>query len=132
MNKSILAWLIVGSFLLTSCVGPQGPQGPRGIPGEPGVSGYEQVDFKKEIGDLAQNHVANGTAKCPAGKKVLGGGGYLLYRLESGQVVRALWPIQQSEPWHEDGWEFAIRQPNPSVVHNAEIHIVAICADVTP
>jgi hypothetical protein len=82
---------------------------------------------------MEQHKLATGTAKCTPGKKVLGGGGYLLFWLENlGEWARAAWPIRNSEPWHDVGWNFATMNPHPSVASNAKLHVIAICADVSP
>jgi Collagen triple helix repeat (20 copies) len=52
--------------------GPAGPTGPAGPQGPAGVSGYEVVEGPLVL-DAVQTY--NAEAHCPAGKRVLGGGG---------------------------------------------------------
>jgi Collagen triple helix repeat (20 copies) len=52
--------------------GPAGPTGPAGPQGPAGVSGYEVVNGPLVFGAVS---TYNAEANCPAGKRVLGGGG---------------------------------------------------------
>jgi Collagen triple helix repeat (20 copies) len=52
--------------------GDQGPQGARGATGPPGISGWEIV-LSPGV-ELPSNLTRKGSVRCPAGKKVLGGG----------------------------------------------------------
>ena len=127
---------LLSAALLGACVGPPGPAGPpgeQGPPGVPGLVGYEVVDAKFQIGDLVPNRLEGHTAECPPGKKVLGGGGYLLSWVDSlNDWVRVGVPVHMSEPWGERGWSFAVMNLQTSPVNNVEFHVVAICADVSP
>ena len=51
--------------------GPAGSSGPAGAPGPAGVSGWEQINVTDSCSNVA---FCNVEAKCPAGKKLLGGG----------------------------------------------------------
>jgi hypothetical protein len=53
--------------------GQQGPKGDAGAPGAPGISGYQYVESPTVSVPQGQFGVAH--VDCPAGKKVLGGGG---------------------------------------------------------
>jgi len=53
--------------------GPQGPAGPAGPAGQNGVAGLEIVHSTTAIDSDGEK---TATATCPAGKKVVGGGGY--------------------------------------------------------
>jgi len=59
--------------------GDAGPQGARGSSGAPGVSGYQlvssSVDFDSDAGGRT---LYSGSVHCPAGKKILGAGGWVL------------------------------------------------------
>lgn len=54
-------------------VGPAGPQGSAGPQGPSGVSGLEIVNATSALDSSTEKVM---TAICPAGKKVVGGGGY--------------------------------------------------------
>ena len=107
-----LSGLFLAPFL-AACAGPIGPQGE---PGPPGIAGYEIVDAEHAIGEMKQDDVAMGRAECPPGKKVLGGGGYVIVTTLGGLVARAVWPVNASEPWDDRGWTFAMRYTSPLAV----------------
>lgn len=73
--------------------GPEGPAGAAGPPGTPGVSGYEIV---------TADSGTTGTAKalCPAGKRVLGGGGFMYEGIE--RLFRSF-PLPGGAGWEADG-----------------------------
>jgi hypothetical protein len=52
--------------------GPRGPQGAMGATGAPGVSGWQIVTSSSSYSSISPRAQ---TAFCPAGKKVVGGGG---------------------------------------------------------
>jgi len=58
----------------TGAQGPAGPQGPQGVPGSSGITGYEHVFLSVPI---PNGGFRTGTLECPAGKRVLSGGGVL-------------------------------------------------------
>jgi len=105
--------------------GPRGPAGATGPQGPAGVSGYEVV---YELSASTNSYSPKtAVAKCPAGKKVLGGGAepsYTLADLEeefsypdsSGGV--SYWVASFSEDTPSDDWW--------------AVYAWAICANVTP
>ena len=52
--------------------GSPGPKGDKGDAGPPGLSGYELVTGRSDVTNQIHNSVL---VSCPAGKKVIGGGG---------------------------------------------------------
>ena len=68
--------------------GPAGPTGPAGPAGAPGLSGLERVD-STSVSNSTPSKTA--TVTCPAGKRLLGGGGRL-------NPVLAQVALQQSFP----------------------------------
>jgi hypothetical protein len=75
-NETSLSWSQQGP------PGPPGPEGPKGDTGDtgpqgpPGMSGYEQVSDTTEFnGDDSKQAFAS----CPEGKKVTGGGAFIVY-----------------------------------------------------
>ncbi len=54
-------------------VGPAGPQGPAGLQGTNGVSGLQIVFATSPLNSDIEKSI---TATCPAGKQVIGGGGF--------------------------------------------------------
>jgi hypothetical protein len=110
-NQQLLTW---------NQEGPQGPAGPAG------ASGYEIVDVITGVGAL---DLQSGLAPCPAGKKVVGGGGWavgqggLVHHYESVLVRSA--PVATG-----DGWLIVARElvPTPDVWG---LHIRALCVNAS-
>lgn len=102
--------------------GPQGEQGPKGDTGPAGadgVSGWEVVSADFMTPALLWG---SGTAWCPAGKKVTGGGFWL-------DTYRFSMDIYESRPTGEgDGWYVFAR--NTDLTYNHGFTVYAICADV--
>lgn len=88
--------------------------------GPTGLSGYEIVTAE---GAPDTNQLKPALAVCPAGKKVIGGGG--------GATTPSVHVITRSEPRGDDGWSVVVRDldPDPDVWG---LHAYAICADVGP
>ena len=80
--------------------GPAGPSGPAGPAGPPGVSGIERVEFTSAINSTASK---TSTVTCPAGKRLLGGGGRLNPVLP--QVA-----LQQSFPDNDNVYRTSARE----------------------
>jgi hypothetical protein len=102
--------------------GPAGPQGPQGVKGDPGISGYQVV---KEDVELGGGQGAQGTAACPDGKKLLGGGaggGFL--NIEQSYPGRGLGdPNESWDVW----WAYSY---NGNLFQTETMHVYAICAYV--
>ena len=64
----------IGATGATGAQGPAGPQGAQGPAGSSGITGYEHVFLSVAIPNGA---FRTGTLECPAGKRVLSGGGVL-------------------------------------------------------
>jgi hypothetical protein len=101
---------------------PAGARGPKGDAGAPGVSGYELVTGRSDV----TNHNFNSlTVSCPAGKRVLGGGGGT-----AGGVTLGDGPYLQGSRPFADGTGWAIETvrttSGPSVLLG-----FAICANVS-
>jgi hypothetical protein len=95
--------------------GPQGPKGPKGDAGTPGVSGYQVVYGAIVSVPAGQFGVA--FADCPAGKKVVGGGG--------GSEGDA--PIVLMGPYQNHDWAVAVRNDG---VGAEGVGATAYCANV--
>jgi hypothetical protein len=102
--------------------GPQGPkgdpglQGPKGDAGAPGISGYQIVYGAEAVAGPGQFGVAY--VDCPAGKKVIGGGG--------GSEGSA--PITLLGPYANRQWATAARNDGANLV---SISAWAYCANVS-
>ncbi len=106
--------------------GAQGPAGPQGDPGvngndgAPGLSGLVTVSVtENRTNSGAQAAIAN----CPAGKQVIGGGGYV-------SPINGPLALQVSRPFG-NGWE---ANAHTTVVQNFSWSVTAyaICATVAP
>jgi hypothetical protein len=102
--------------------GPEGPRGDTGAAGQPGpagatgISGYEVVNTAPAT--LGPGAITAVSASCPAGKKVLGGGGTV------GHDVRIL----ASRPVGETAWWWQAQNEGASTVTGMQGY--AICANV--
>ncbi len=104
-------------------VGPAGPVGAQGAPGAPGVSGWER---KFTIaGPFDSTSPKTGEASCPAGKKLLGGGG----RLHHLQPAAPPIAIQESYAADDDTWRVIGAEISPTAV-NWESVVMIICGTV--
>jgi hypothetical protein len=95
--------------------GAQGAKGDKGDPGAPGISGYQIVYGADVFVDAGQFGVAY--VDCPAGKKVIGGGG--------GSEGSA--PITLLGPYANHQWAVAARNDG---THPVNISAWAYCANV--
>ncbi len=57
--------------------GPPGPVGPRGNEGRPGPPGLSDLEIVSERGPSDSTTYKTSVARCPDGKRVLGGGAYI-------------------------------------------------------
>ena len=101
--------------------GPQGPGGPQGPAGTNGVTGHEIVYDTSPTNSDAEKVL---TATCPAGKKVVGGGGYAFNLLFPDDVA-----LVASFPYNGNGWRVVLQETDayaPAWLARA----YAICANV--
>jgi hypothetical protein len=112
--------------------GAQGPQGPagqqgsageQGAPGAPGVSGWVRT-FVVD-GPFDSTSEKTGEATCPAGKKLLSGGG----RLHHLQAAPPPIAIQESYAVDEDTWRIVGAETSPTAA-NWEPVVVIVCATI--
>jgi hypothetical protein len=102
-------------------IGETGPQGPVGPPGIDGVSGYEIVKAGVEwAGDYGI-----GTASCPDGKRVFGGGWWPALENEIGLDDAFVFG---SYPLNESAWYVVIRDPSTAGISSFSVY--AICGEV--
>lgn len=99
----------------TGLGGPKGETGPAGPQGPPGVSGYALVS---EARDIAPHTISTDTAKCPTGKRVLGGG-----------VTAPAMTIRGSYPSSTGGteWDADVENETGSTL---TFRVYAVCAAV--
>lgn len=110
----------------TGAQGPAGPQGLQGTPGpagSSGITGYEHVFLSVPIPNGA---FRSGTLECPAGKRVLSGGGVL----NSGFLT-----LQESHGFdfdvagvHHSGWLIDVQNGTGG---DRSFSVFAICANVS-
>lgn len=110
--------------------GPQGEQGPQGPQGPAGVSGYTLVTKARELPPRTLDFE---DARCPSGKKVLGGGVFTFDFIdENGNLVSQGddQPIEIKESFPVDnGWR--VTAFNHDFISSKGIKVYATCADVT-
>ena len=99
--------------------GEKGDKGDKGATGSPGISAHEFL--QSAATSVAPNVSGFATATCPAGKRVLGGGGHI-----AGAVQGAgfLW---QSIPLSNTEWRVAYKNTSAA---NVSIWAYAVCATV--
>jgi len=99
------------------------------VNGTNGVSGYQVV--KKVYSGVSVPSSGNFRAQCPAGKKVLGGGGHVtvVQGFAGGSITRPGAAPLTSEPDGETGWLLAIDE---RLLGGADITVLAVCASVGP
>jgi hypothetical protein len=100
--------------------GPAGPTGPTGDPGADGVSGYLRVVVNVNTGDINPHTSTGLTVDCPAGKKVLGGGG---------QAPADVFYVIDSYPLSDNQW-FVRYQNNSEDIVGGTLTGYALCANV--
>jgi hypothetical protein len=76
----------------TGSTGPSGPQGEQGIQGLAGLSGLERVDMSTKNNS---NSPKTTVAKCPEGKKIVGGGAQVFI----GEIGVTVGPIALKKSW---------------------------------
>lgn len=131
-DRSLLAKDFKAGQLPAGAQGPQGTQGPKGDKGDqgpkgdagargaPGVSDYERVEVIKNVNPGDTGVVI--AASCPAGKKILGGGGL---------VQDSKLHITYSFPQANDVWGFtAVLLPSQTITSTSQAFAIAICAKV--
>ena len=103
--------------------GPVGAPGASGAQGAPGVSGWVRTFVVDGPFDSTSKKV--GEATCPAGKKLLAGGG----RLHHLQAVPPPIAIQESYAVDEDTWRIVGAETSPTAA-SWEPVVVIVCAEV--
>lgn len=99
--------------------GEKGDKGDKGEQGDVGIAGHQFL--QSALVSVAANQVGFATVTCPAGKRVLGGGGHV-----AGVAAGAgfLW---QSIPISATAWRVAYKNTSGS---NVSIWAYAVCATV--
>jgi hypothetical protein len=100
--------------------GPAGPAGPQGAAGVNGVSGLEIVHVDTGMNSDTQKSIV---ATCPAGKKVVGGGGYAYDGTFPSQVA-----VVASYPSGSTTWRFVAHEVDP-YAGNWYARAHAVCAN---
>jgi len=133
----LASWGTVGVPGPTGPIGQAGPTGPQGGTGSSGpVGGYEIVTASGFVPISAQATLVQFTATCPAGKKVVGGGGGATLYLNNPLSVEGFLVTLSSGPYAggDTTWSvlFARNGGAPLQTTESTFHSVyAICADVT-
>ncbi len=108
----------------TGDAGPTGPKGDRGDPGPQGPAGLTGLERVTASSCCNSNSLEAVTASCPAGKKVVGGGGFVTYAPLT--VV-----LYRSEPLADlSGWQ-AVGKETVVTTGTWGVGAFAVCANVT-
>jgi hypothetical protein len=110
-------------------LGVTGPAGPQGDPGATGPSGVSGLEVVSELETIIQTGAVTTTvvASCPAGKRVVGGGGEFVPVV--GTVLS--WEVRESKPVTSEpqGWQYTVLA---NVNDDYGVRAWAICAAATP
>lgn len=101
--------------------GAPGAQGPMGPDGAPGVSGYERVEVRETIS--AGETFERVGARCPAGKKILGGGALV----QTGK-------LNITSSFLTTGGEWFVQAeliPGQTLTSSTQVVAIITCANVT-
>jgi hypothetical protein len=102
--------------------GPIGPQGSQGPQGSSGLSGYQivEVDAQPIVPGMSVHR-----AFCPAGKRVLGGGGEIRFIATPGDQS-----VIGSAPDGEFAWMVQVRNTSTQLLPRGALQIRVVCAEV--
>lgn len=107
--------------------GVDGTDGATGAQGPPGLSGYEIVRKSVPATGTTLSARKDVTVECPAGKKVLGGGG------EPAGTTPTTWALIQSSPVIDGlGNKWAVIAVNSNLNDPWKLDGFAVCAIVAP
>ena len=123
-----LTWSQAGAPGAEGPEGPRGETGSSGPAGPAGVSGYEMPSWHV-IYPAGGDHIAYSGVACPAGTKVVSGGGYAYWHdLNSHDAV-----LLASAPFDDgSGWFLRFGMPGGGTFPgNVDIYIYGICATVS-
>jgi hypothetical protein len=117
----------------TGPAGPAGPKGPAGAPGSAGsVNGYEvvAVDATTSVDVTAGSFDLIYTSHCPAGKVVVGGGGFAEYVDDSEPRPS----VESTNPLNDQtGWAVVFQTANGAAfTKGITTRVYAICAIAAP
>ena len=120
LNGSLKALDFAPGQLQPGPAGPAGPQGPQGPAGPQGASGLAGVEIVKAQSVLSSDTLRTLHVVCPAGKKVLGGGGLIVGA--GGDVA-----LDESYPPSPSAWRATAYEVNATGA-NWYLVTYAICA----
>ena len=115
------------------------PKGSKPLPwnqaGAPGVSGHEIVTETKFFDETVLGIFERMTVTCPEGKKVLGGGGSLIYGPGADPFLEGVTfgpgDVRQSFPVGDTGWLAVFSVENNPGPEPFTVSVYAICATVS-
>ncbi|MEA2219141.1 MAG: hypothetical protein QOJ35_1767 [Solirubrobacteraceae bacterium] len=143
-KETSLAWNVqgaqgpkgeTGATGATGAAGPAGPagaggaDGADGAAGADGVAGYERVSAVRR--DVPLPFDDDVIAQCPAGKVVLGGGGFAQLYNASGFVSLGSAPVA-SYTFQDDAWAVRFTQAAAGGATKATFTVSITCATVGP
>jgi hypothetical protein len=131
-KETSLNWNVQGAQGPQGPAGATGATGPAGARGPAGISGYELIKAESDDIDFDGNRL-DVFAKCPAGKRFLGGG-YAFYTIPPGYAPQYT-PPERVNALPETNFD-GIDQYYVTVIHpipdgyGAKLKAVAACANV--
>ena len=99
--------------------------------GPAGITGYAIVTTVVPAQPTGFGAELLGTCPCPAGRKVLGGGGRLIQTATQLPADSGLRPIVRSIPSGDTGWQ-VMWIDSGFTPDTLDLHIFAICANIVP
>jgi hypothetical protein len=133
-DEQPLSWNQMGVPGAQGTPGTPGAQGAQGLPGAagaqgaqglPGVSGYERVVVTTNNEQLGAFGETVRTISCPAGKKVVSGGGIIFNA--SGR-----WYLDTSGPVSDTQWAIAFANATANPITAGQMSVSAICVTANP
>jgi hypothetical protein len=106
--------------------GPRGPRGPRGVRGKtgaPGLSGLSLVTANSPMDSTDKSAIL---AKCPSGKRAVGGGASLI----SGPVDKLALGRTAPSGNPPTGWRAGALEVNGGTTDDWQLAVYALCATV--
>jgi hypothetical protein len=120
----------IGAPGAPGAAGPVGPQGPAGPPGPPGAGGSFQLARVAVPSGNDTNNIKILDVVCPAGKRVVGGGGDLNSSVQNDTRLA----LQDSYPINDVTWRVVAVKDNACNCpdYNWSFVAYAVCIDAPP
>lgn len=131
-GATLISWNQQGPQGLPGPTGPQGaqgatgPQGPAGPTGASGLSGYQIV---RAEGTSSSATIQTVAAYCPAGKKVVSGGGSISFDTGNSYEVNNGVALHMSRPLGDNAWDVQAVMTLGNTTATWHLNTFAVCVD---